>query len=79
MSQDSDTLFAAGAKLTELGIDIIEGRITDAVSAGHQLTAILLTMIPVDQLKAFLTPEDKVFADLSVDIAEQIKLETEEP
>jgi len=48
---------------------------TPPVYGAKQLLGLAIDMIPVDQLKEFLTERDRVFADLTVDVAEQMKLE----
>lgn len=73
------TLEEAGKDLVELGTAIAKGDITDAIEAARKLETILVAMIPVDQLKEFLRPEDRVDADLTADVYEAIKLEGKKP
>lgn len=68
-------LAEAGSLLLELGADLYGGRVTDAVVAARRLAGILVAMVPPDQLKAFLRPEDRVMADLVADVAEAVKLD----
>ncbi len=65
--------------LTRLVADVLAGDRTDAVAVARQLMAIAVDMIPVDQLKEFLTERDRNFADLATDVAEELKLEGKEP
>lgn len=66
-----------GAQLVELGMDIAAGRYSDALTVARRLEAILVAMLPVDELKNFLRPEDRAFADMSADIAEDMKVNAE--
>lgn len=79
MSAGQAEFVAAGLKLVELGTDLSEGRIADAVKAGNDLMDILVMMIPPEDLKQFLTDYDRKIADLTADVYEDIKLDGKEP
>jgi hypothetical protein len=69
----SRSLLEVGVELAQLGADIAEGRITDAVTVAKRLLGLATDVIPVDALKDFLTDRDRRFADLAADVAEDIK------
>lgn len=65
-----------GLALVELGADIRDGRITDALAVARRLEGLIVDkLIPVTTLAPYLTERDRVWADLSVDIAEAAKLD----
>lgn len=68
-----------GILLIRLGADIVAGDVKDGIETARKLMGVAVDMIPVDELKEFLSNQDRIFADLSVDVAEQIKLEGEKP
>ncbi len=69
-------LVDVGLGLIELGADIRDGRITDALAVVKRLSNIIVDkLIPVTKLAPYLTDRDRVFADLAVDIAESAKLD----
>ncbi len=49
------------------------------VDGAKQLLGLAVDMIPVSELREFLTERDRIMADLAADVAEQIKLAGEEP
>lgn len=67
-------LLELGELLVELGADIRDGKIRDAVIVSRKLMNLAIDAIPVDALKDSLTPRDRAFVDLAVDIAESIKV-----
>lgn len=75
MSDTAGELAAAAVKAAELGIAISEGRVADALKAARALVDDLVMLIPPDMLKEDLTDADRRFADLTVDVAEAIKLD----
>ncbi len=56
------------------GIGVATGAQTPTEGA-KRLLGLAVDLIPVEDLKEFLTEHDRIFADLSVDVAEQIKLD----
>lgn len=66
---------AQGLLLVRLGADIVAGDRKDAIATARQLMALAVEMVPVDELKEFLTDRDRIFAELATDVAEQIKLD----
>lgn len=60
--------------LLELAADIDAGRISEAIAVSKKLAGFAVDLIPVDALKDSLTDRDRRWIDLSVDIAEEIKL-----
>lgn len=71
------TLVEIGAELAQMGLDIAEGRLTDARAVARRLLLLAIGAAPVDALKDSLTNFDRQFIDLSVDVAEQIKVDDE--
>ena len=51
------------------------GGATTPVDAAKQLLGIAVDMVPVGELKAFLTERDRIWADLAADVAEDMKLD----
>ena len=66
---------AKALRIARLALDIATGDRQDAVNVVRELMILAADMIPVDELKEFLTDRDRIFADLSADVAEQIKLD----
>jgi hypothetical protein len=64
----------AGVQAALVALGVASGSITPADGA-RQLLGLAVDMIPVDELKQFLTERDRIWADLAADVAEQIKLE----
>jgi hypothetical protein len=60
--------------LLRLGVDVALGDRQDAAAVARELLALAVDLVPVDELKEFLTDRDRVFADLETDVAEEIKL-----
>ncbi len=52
---------------------------TSPVDGAKQLLGLAVDMVPVDQLKQFLTDRDRVWADLAADVAEEIRLDGGKP
>lgn len=48
---------------------------TSPTDGARIIMGVLADLIPVDELKEFLTDRDRIFADLTADVAEQIKLD----
>lgn len=67
---------ATAAQLTELAMSITAGTITVA-EAARKLIGIGLDLVPVEDLKAFLTDEARKRADLAADLAEDVKFGAE--
>ena len=63
-----------GARIARLGLALALGDRSDAVEAARELTGLAIDMIPVNELKPFLTERDRIWADLAADVAEEIKL-----
>lgn len=70
----SAVLTQAVVDITVLLADIEQGRIEDAEGAAKRLLALAFGLAPV-ALADSLTPEARIWADLSVDIAENTKLD----
>lgn len=68
------SIIEVGELLLELGADIRDGRLRDAVIVSRKLMNLAIDAIPVDELKGSLTERDRKWADLAVDIAESIKV-----
>jgi len=66
---------AKALRIARLALDIATGDRQDAVNVVRELMILAADMIPVDELKEFLTDRDRIFADLSADVVEQIKLD----
>jgi len=49
---------------------------TKPSDGAKELMEIIISMVPVDELKDFLTARDKAWADAAADVAEEIKLDT---
>ena len=61
--------------LLRLAVDIIDEDKEDAVAVAKELMSIAVGMIPVDQLKQFLSDVDRRATDVEMDVAEAVKLE----
>jgi hypothetical protein len=77
MSVDPKVSAIAG-KIARLALDLALGDRSDAIAACKEIFFLLTDLIPVDQLREFLTDRDRTFTDLEVDIEESMKLEAEE-
>ena len=65
---------AAALEAALVALGIVSGA-TSPADGAKQLAGLAIDMIPVGELKAFLTERDRIWADLAADVAEQIKLE----
>ncbi len=65
----------AGLLLIQLGTELATGKVTDALATAKKIMAIAIDLLPVEDLKPYLTDRDRVWADLAVDIAEAIKVD----
>lgn len=63
--------------LLRLAVDVVAGDRKDAAEVAREMMGLAVDMIPVDQLKDFLTDREKKFTDLEADVLEQIKLSGE--
>lgn len=61
--------------IVRLIADVLTGDKNDAVAVARELMNIAIDMIPAEELKQYLAEQDRAFADLATDIAEEIKLE----
>ena len=66
-----------GIEAALVALGVANGSVAPADGA-KKLLGIAVDMVPVDQLKHFLTERDRIWADLAADVAEQIKLEATE-
>ena len=78
-SDDKAKALAIGLTVARIGFDLATGNRTDAGAAARELLNMAVDLIPVDELKDFLTERDRIFADRTVDVLEEIKLESKEP
>ena len=69
----SPTQMQAAIKIAFTALGVTTGAVTP-VEAARIVMATLSDLIPVADLKEFLTDQDRIFAELSADVAEQIKL-----
>lgn len=69
---------AAGVQAALVALAVASGAKSPADGA-RELLGLAVDMIPVDELKEFLTDRDRIWADLAADVAEQIKLEGGKP
>ncbi len=74
-AEEEAKILLIGLKVSRIGIDLATGDRKDAGVAAKELLGMAVDMIPVDEMKDFLTERDRIFADLATDVAEQIKLE----
>ncbi len=63
-----------GLKAAFVALGVATGA-TSPVDGAKELLGLAVDMVPVDQLKAFLTERDRVWADLAADVAEEVKLD----
>jgi hypothetical protein len=70
---------AIGITVARIGFDLATGNRSDASAAAKELMGMAVDLVPVEDLKDFLTEHDRVFADLTADVLEQIKLEGKTP
>jgi len=61
--------------LVRLVADVLAGDKKDALAVAKELAMLAIEMVPVDELKAFLSDRDRIFADLSADLTEEAKLQ----
>lgn len=64
----------AAIKVARIGFALATGDRSDAAQAAKELMYIIVDMVPVDDLKEFLSDSARVYIDLENDVAEQIKL-----
>lgn len=69
----SPTQMQAAIKIAFTALGVTTGAVTP-VEGARIVMATLSDLIPVADLKEFLTDQDRIFAELSADVAEQIKL-----
>jgi hypothetical protein len=72
--EEKAKLYVISAKLARIGFDLATGDREDAGTAAREIMALTVSMIPVDDLKGFLTETDRIFAELAADCAEQLKV-----
>ena len=65
----------AGLLLIQLGTELATGKVTDALATAKKIMTIAIDLIPVEELRPHLTDRDRAWVDLSVDIAEAIKVD----
>lgn len=63
----------AAIEIAMSALAVSTGAITP-VEGARRIMSTLSDLIPVEDLKEFLTNQDRIFAELSADVAEQIKL-----
>ena len=63
----------ASIEIAFASLAVSTGAITP-VEGARRVMAALSGLIPVEDLKEFLTDQDRIFAELAADVAEQIKL-----
>jgi hypothetical protein len=63
-----------GILLVRLGADIIAGDVTDGLAAARSLVGVALDLVPVEELRQYLTEGDRARADLAADMIEEAKL-----
>ena len=63
----------AAIKIAFTALGVTTGAVTP-VEGARIVMATLSDLIPVEDLKEFLTDQDRIFAELSADVAESIKL-----
>lgn len=66
------TVAEAEAVFAEVLIDIAAGKY---VEAARKVFDTATELVPVDQLKEFLTDYDRQAADIATDVAEEVKLD----
>lgn len=65
----------AGLLLVQIGAELASGKPHDALATAKKLMGLAVDMIPASELAPFLSDRDRVWVDLSVDIAEAIKVD----
>lgn len=75
MSLTYEKAAEVGAELVQLGTDIAKGDVVDTVAVAKRLFSLATSIISPEDLKSFLSEQDRTFVDLSVDVAEQVKLD----
>lgn len=65
--------------LLRLAVDVVAGDRKDAAEVAREMMGLAVDMIPVEDLKPFLTDINRKFTDLEADVLEQIKLSGERP
>lgn len=60
--------------LAKLAVDIVAGNKKDAVAVAVELVGAAVDMVPVDELKPYLTERHRAFVEATVDAAEELKL-----
>ncbi len=73
--EERAALTVAAAKVARIAFDVATGDRTDAGKAARELLYLAIDMIPVAELRDFLSERDRIFADLEADVLEQLKLE----
>lgn len=63
----------AAIKIAFTALGVTTGAVTP-VEAARVVMGALSDLIPVEDLKEFLTDQDRIFAELAADVAEQIKV-----
>lgn len=69
----SSTQTEAAIRIAFAALGVTTGAVTP-VEAARVVMGALSDLIPVADLSQFLTDQDRIFAELSADVAEQIKL-----
>lgn len=72
-SQVSPTQIKAAIEIAFTAMSVATGATTPVEGARRVMSA-LSGLIPVADLKEFLTDQDRIFAELAADVAESIKL-----
>jgi len=60
--------------LLRLAVDVIAGDRKDGAEVAREMMALAVDLIPVEDLKQFLTDRERKFTDLEADVLEQVKL-----
>lgn len=68
----------AAIEMAFVALSVTTGVIAPVEGARRVMRA-LPRLIPVNDLKEFLTDQDRIFAELSADVAEQIKVGSSAP
>lgn len=77
-AQKAKAIVIAG-KIARIALDVALGDRDDATEAAKDILGMLTDMIPVDELKPFLSEQSRRFIDLENDVIEQLKLMGKEP
>ncbi len=64
----------AAVTAIQVGVAIGMGQFAEALRLARQLVDEIILLVPVDDLKDDLTPNDRTFGDLAADVAESIKV-----